>query len=152
MLSLLSAISRLKRNEKRLKRQLRMYRNKLMQAQQLLFQYSVEFAFPDFITSQLEKVPEYPKEFNNNSTSNTIISEMIRNSLVKPHKRKYSFYFKQFSYSIYVVSQAAYRILHDKIPLPSESLLRKQFSKDVNDVETMLVKNPMTSLLYAQNC
>ena len=71
------------------------------------------------------------------------------------HSPKYSQQWKLFSYSIYCLSQAAYRSLRKQFRLPSERCLRKTFEQKIkkikkNFTEIDLIKNsiPINNFLF----
>lgn len=94
---------------------------------------------PDFdMDENPTETPIQNESIDSQKVLNPIITDLEQNLYVSKYHRDYSFESKLFSYTIYVSSSSAYRVIRDQIPLPSESLLRKYFSPFVKSIEQKL--------------
>ena len=120
------SIKSLKRENKKLRGELHLTQYRYSQLLLKIKRLNLDIKYPNL----LQQVDP--------ATPNNIPEEIIINSFRSPNRRRFSNFFKQFSYSIYIQSPASYRTIRDVLPFPSERLLRKEFSPKVQSVEDKL--------------
>ena len=103
--------------------------------------YQMKLKMPEFskkIQQTIQDIDNAKEKTVADEKNSKILNEMLDICFKKAKKVQYSDDFKAFSYSLYCSSELGYRSLRAHFPFPSESCLRKKFSKKVKDLEEEL--------------
>ena len=135
----------LKKENKKLKIQLRYVTKRAMFLSRLVHKYESNFNIDDNIDPDSDSFKECQLKSISQKVSDPIQNDFQTNLTISKYHREYSPESKFFSYTIYATSSSAYRVVRGQIPLPSEQILRKTFSPYIN-----IVKKELTNIQYVK--
>ena len=101
----------------------------------------------------IEKLKKSKNEGSNENVigpmdlTETVISNLIKNSHIKPSGRRYTQTIYDLSFALYIHSNITYKILRTFLPLPSEPMLRERFGSKFKESQNNLLDSKQIKLI-----
>ena len=134
-IKLIRTIFLLKKENKKLKIQLRYVTKRASFLYRLVKKYEQDFNIDDHIDPECDNFRESQLKSISTKVLNPILTDFDNNLSRSKYRREFSSETKLYSYTIYSISSAAYRVARDQMPLPSEQILRKTFSPYITELK-----------------
>ena len=147
-IKLIRTIFLLKKENKKLKIQLRYVTKRASFLYRLVKKYEQDFNIDDHIDPECDNFRESQLKSISTKVLNPILTDFDNNLSRSKYRREFSSETKLYSYTIYSISSAAYRVARDQMPLPSEQILRKTFSPYIAELKNQLTNIKLVNELF----